>query len=73
MEKRTADIIQETQKLQIRRKSGSFSARNQPTDISASNYLYPNLNDYETQLKASHDVRWQMCIVGLHRNTACMS
>lgn len=56
VENKTADIIQETKKLQIRRKSGSFGARNQPAVLSASNYLYPNLNDHETQLKASRDV-----------------
>ncbi|ONK78247.1 uncharacterized protein A4U43_C02F16190 [Asparagus officinalis] len=56
VENRTANIIQETRKLQIRRKSGSFSARNQCADLSASSYLYADLNDHETQLKASRDV-----------------
>lgn len=60
VENRTADIIQETRKLQIGRKSGSFHVRNQPTEFAASNYLYPDMNDHETQLKASRDVRLQM-------------
>lgn len=64
MENKAADIIQETKKLQIRRKSGSFSARNPPADLSASNYLYPNLNDHETQLKASRNVRWHCGSLG---------
>lgn len=56
MENRTADIIQETRKLQIRRKGNGSGAQNLATD-------FPQMQaDHETQLKASRDVRWQMCI-----------
>ncbi|XP_020242392.1 uncharacterized protein LOC109820627 isoform X2 [Asparagus officinalis] len=56
VENRTSDIIQETRNLQIRRKSGSFSVRSQPADLSASNHLYLDLHDHEKQLKSSRDV-----------------
>ena len=56
VENRTADIIQETRKLQIRRKGSGSSAQNLAADL-------PQMQaDHETQLKASRDVRWQMCI-----------
>ncbi|KAJ6806454.1 uncharacterized protein M6B38_174585 [Iris pallida] len=56
MESRTADIIQETRKLQIRRKAGGSNALKVAADLSASTSLSQNQNDHETQLKASRDV-----------------
>ncbi|KAJ6831631.1 uncharacterized protein M6B38_305170 [Iris pallida] len=56
MESRTADIIQETRKLQIRRKTGGSNALNAAADLSASNSLSQDQNDHDTQLKASRDV-----------------
>lgn len=50
VENRTADIIQETRKLQIRRKGSGSSAQNLAADL-------PQMQaDHETQLKASRDV-----------------
>ena len=66
MENRTADIFQETRKLNIRRKGG-VPAQNQATDKLAQHNFSHGQADHETQLKASRDVRWQMCITGLHR------
>ena len=63
MENRTADIIQETRKLSIRRKGG-VPTQNQAT--AQHNFSHVPA-DHETQLKASRDVRWQMCITGLHK------
>ncbi|XP_020268652.1 uncharacterized protein LOC109844056 isoform X2 [Asparagus officinalis] len=54
MENRTADIIQETRKLNIRRK-GSGPGQNQATDTSAQHFTSIHA-DHETQLKASRDV-----------------
>lgn len=70
VENRTADIIQETRKLQLRKKGGLSEAQNQ----SSSNYnvrqhpqmqtrMQPQMEtDLEIQLKASRDVRLQLCI-----------
>lgn len=71
MENRTADILQ-TRKLQIRRK-GSTSVQNQASNVSGvwqqpamrNNVQTQPQTDLETQLKASRDVRWQLCITGL--------
>ncbi|KAH7672458.1 hypothetical protein IHE45_09G055900 [Dioscorea alata] len=50
VENRTADIIQETRKLQIRRKGNGSGAQNLAADL-------PQMQaDHETQLKASRDV-----------------
>ena len=61
MENKTADIIQETRKLQIRRKGSE--AHNQGPGENTSWMQQPTqpLN-HENQLKASRDVRWQLCI-----------
>lgn len=65
VENKTADIIHETRKLNIRRKESGANLESQ----TAANFTQQNLprtrTDYETQLKASRDVRWQMCIIGL--------
>ncbi|KAK8918853.1 hypothetical protein KSP39_PZI021640 [Platanthera zijinensis] len=56
VETRTADIIQETRKLQIRRKGTRQVDPNQATD-KTSPISFPQIQaDYETQLKASRDV-----------------
>lgn len=56
MENRTAGIVQETRQ-HIRKKAGSTEAQNQ-----AQNSQSQMQTDLELQLKASRDVRWQMCI-----------
>ncbi|EHA8588562.1 hypothetical protein COCNU_scaffold005796G000010 [Cocos nucifera] len=56
VEHRTADIIQETKKLQIRKKASGSSAQDQPSDPLAPNNLSQIQTDQETQLKASRDV-----------------
>ncbi|XP_019708809.1 uncharacterized protein [Elaeis guineensis] len=56
VENRTADIIQETRKLQIRRKASGSSAQDQSTDTLAPNTFSQIQTDQETQLKASRDV-----------------
>lgn len=54
VENKTADIIQETKKINIRRKSGG-SSQNQADKSSV--YNFPQVQaDHETQLKASRDV-----------------
>jgi hypothetical protein len=70
VENRTADIIQETRKLNIKKKTGN------PVESTASNigttrqlpkmhaHTQPQMQtDTEIQLKASRDVRLQMCIL----------
>lgn len=59
MENKTADIIQETRKLHVKKKSGII-----PDQTQTSNKQFqppqPLLQtDVEIQLKASRDVRWQ--------------
>lgn len=66
MENKTADIIQETKKLHIRRKgsgSGSSDAQNQVSPAAAYGPWQQQQmqTNQETQLKASRDVRWPMC------------
>ncbi|XP_065854233.1 uncharacterized protein [Euphorbia lathyris] len=63
MENKTADIIQETRKLQIRRKGNGLEAQNQASSTSSSwqqpmmqPKLPQNQMNHETQLKASRDV-----------------
>lgn len=72
VENRTADIIQETRKLHIRKKSSNMGSQNQ-TDFSTAQqqpttrtHGKPQMQaDLDIQLKASRDVRWQLCITGL--------
>ncbi|KAJ3676644.1 hypothetical protein LUZ60_004056 [Juncus effusus] len=60
VESKTADIIQETRKLNMRRKGGSNQMNNNNNEErwsqSSSSYLPRTQTDYETQLKASRDV-----------------
>ncbi|XP_038980812.1 uncharacterized protein LOC103716692 isoform X2 [Phoenix dactylifera] len=56
VENRTADIIQETKKLQIRRKASGSSSQDQPSDTLAPDNLSQIQTDQEIQLKASRDV-----------------
>ncbi|URD72524.1 hypothetical protein MUK42_09625 [Musa troglodytarum] len=56
MENKTADIIHETKKLQIGRKTESSDTANQPMYTMASTNLAQNETEYETQLKASQKV-----------------
>lgn len=72
MENRTADIIQETKKLHIRKKDSSSIPQNNASMSGAHQqpllraHMQPQTQaDLETQLKASRDVRWQLCNTGL--------
>ncbi|PKU66905.1 hypothetical protein MA16_Dca018908 [Dendrobium catenatum] len=56
VENKTADIIQETRKLQIRRKGASQTGQNQDKNKTSLNSFPQIQSDYETQLKASRDV-----------------
>ncbi|KAL0926891.1 hypothetical protein M5K25_003144 [Dendrobium thyrsiflorum] len=56
VENKTADIIQETRKLQIRRKGASQTGQNQDKNKTSLNSFPQIQADYETQLKASRDV-----------------
>ncbi|XP_009598141.1 uncharacterized protein [Nicotiana tomentosiformis] len=68
VENRTADIIQETRKLQIRKKDGSSVPQNNASNISGTcqqpltrTHMQPQTQtDLETQLKASRDVAMAM-------------
>ncbi|KAI3450203.1 hypothetical protein Pfo_006868 [Paulownia fortunei] len=68
VENRTADIIQETRKIQIRKKSGSSRSHNQDSNLDslrqqpmAQTHLQPQTHtSLETQLKASRDVAMAM-------------
>lgn len=60
VENKTADIIHETRKLHVRRKGSGHSAQNQAAEELAQ-HTFPQIQtDYETQLKASRDVRLLM-------------
>lgn len=59
MENRTADIIQETRK-HIKKKPGSSATQNNAQKPQMHNQME---TDLELQLKASRDVRWQLCIL----------
>lgn len=70
MEAKAADIISDTRKLHIRRKGNAYEAQTQhSTDPDVKGLRVPAINvtstqgDFETQLKASRDVSWQMCVV----------
>ncbi|KAG0496087.1 hypothetical protein HPP92_000662 [Vanilla planifolia] len=56
VENRTAGIIHETRKLQIRRRLSDQIGQNQKMDKSALSSFPQMQTDYETQLKASRDV-----------------
>ncbi|KAI3461744.1 hypothetical protein Pfo_018407 [Paulownia fortunei] len=70
VENRTADIIQETRKIQIRKKSGSSTSQKQASNLGSSRQhammqtrMQPQSQthtDMETQLKASRDVAMAM-------------
>lgn len=65
VENKTADIIQETRKLQIKRRGDNCEAPNQVPDVNSPWLMQTaqpqNQSKHETQLKASRDVRWQLC------------
>ncbi|KAJ4971872.1 hypothetical protein NE237_004971 [Protea cynaroides] len=56
VENRTADIIQETRKLQIRKKGSSSDSQNQANGVLAPQQQAQMQMDHVTQLKASRDV-----------------
>lgn len=62
VENKTADIIQETRKLNIRRKGAVSNTQGEAGQKLTQRYLSQNPLDHETQLKASRDVRWQICV-----------
>ncbi|XP_020580760.1 uncharacterized protein LOC110024908 [Phalaenopsis equestris] len=55
VENRAADIIQETKKIQIRRKTAGFNSRGQVADLAATANLFQNLSDQDNPLKASRN------------------
>ena len=71
MENKTADIIQETRKLQIKRQGNNSDAQYQAHNYANASpwHQQPQMqptqpltpSNHETQLKASRDVRWQLC------------
>lgn len=78
VENRTSDIIQETRK-HIKKKPGNSVGQNQETNHSTTlhqsqlrNQMSPKQTDQELQLKASRDVRWQLCITFLCGKSNCM-
>jgi hypothetical protein len=62
VENKTADIIQETCKLNIRRKGTVSNTQGEAAHKLTQRNIPQNLLDHETQLKASRDVRWQICV-----------
>lgn len=59
---RTADIIQETKKLQSRRREINSGEPNQDSGTWQQNTAQVHMQaSQEDQLKASRDVRWQLC------------
>lgn len=64
VENKTADIIQETRKLQVKRRGNNFETPNQAPNVN-NQWQQPTepqiQTNPETQLKASRDVRWQLC------------
>lgn len=68
VENRTADIIQETRKIQIRKRSGNSGSQNQTSNIGSLRQQHmmqanvqPQMHaDLDTQLKASRDVAMAM-------------
>ncbi|GFP80513.1 hypothetical protein PHJA_000194700 [Phtheirospermum japonicum] len=60
VENRTAEIIQETRKTQLKKKSGSSISQSQGSKLGSLRQRVMQTNtDLEMQLKASRDVRWQ--------------
>lgn len=82
VENRTSDIIQETRKLQIRKKGGSSEKQKPMSNVGSTCQVQQPLmraevlqqmeTDLEIQLKASRDVRWQLCITGLNSEVSWM-
>lgn len=74
VENRTADIIQETRKLNIKKKSSIPESQSASSNGGSGKQLQQmhtqtqryTQTDIEIQLKASRDVRCQPCITGLH-------
>lgn len=62
VENKTADIIHETRKLNIRRKGAGSTTQGEAPQRFTQRNLPQNPLDYETQLKASRDVRWPICV-----------
>jgi hypothetical protein len=62
VENKTADIIQETRKLNIRRKGSGLNPQGEASHKFAHRNFLQNPLDHETQLKASRDVRWQISV-----------
>ncbi|CAL9039069.1 uncharacterized protein LOC135619655 [Musa acuminata AAA Group] len=56
VESKTADIIHETRKLNIRRKGNAANVQSQAAENLGQRYTSQIQTDYETQLKASRDV-----------------
>ena len=54
--------IQETRKLNIRRKGAGSNPQGETSHKFAHRNFPQNPLDYETQLKASRDVRWQISV-----------
>lgn len=77
MENRTADIIQETRRIRLRKKNESSSSQNQGSSFGTLRQqpMMPGRTqpqthmDSETQLKASRDVRCQLCSTGCNQIT----
>lgn len=73
VENRTAGLIQETRKIQIRKKNDSSRSQNQDSSFESlrqqplqHTHLQPqDQNTLVTQLKASRDVRLQLCCIGV--------
>lgn len=64
VENRTAEIISKNRKLHARRRGSDPAALSQVTNNSSPQQPFQKRADQETQLKASCDVRWQMCMMG---------
>ncbi|KAJ4980001.1 hypothetical protein NE237_010781 [Protea cynaroides] len=60
VENRTADIIQETRRLHIRKKGSSSDSQNQPNDVCGPQQQAQTQTVHETQVKASRDIRLQL-------------
>ena len=69
VENKTADIIQETRKLQIKRQGNNTESQYQASNYVNNSWQQPQMQptqpetqtNHETQLKASRDVRCQLC------------
>ena len=80
VENRTADIIQETRKLQIRKKGSGSIPENQTSNTGSfrqqplgQTHVQPRTHaELEIQLKASRDVRCQLCDAGCISSNYCV-